>query len=91
MTFSGGDVAIIIVGLMSFGGVCVTAWVSWLTRRDTREINDAVNHRHPDGMRLYDLAIENQSEVRNLNDRVDGVECKLDTHIQRCRGEIEPA
>jgi len=59
----------IIVSMIGFLGIVVTAFLSYLTHRHTREINDAVNHRHergPDALKLYDLALDNHATTRVL-------------------------
>ena len=60
----------IIVSIVGFFGVVVTALLSYLTHRHTREINDAVNHRHEkrgaDAPKLYDMMWENHQKADEL-------------------------
>ncbi len=61
----------IIVALIGFIGIFVSAVFSYLCHRHTREINDAVNHRHaktgdPNTPKLFDLVWENHQKADEL-------------------------
>ncbi len=66
---NGDQVVEICVALFGLIGVMTGALFSYLGLRQSRQINDAVNHRHergPDALKLYDLALENHSTTRAL-------------------------
>lgn len=60
----------IIVSMIGFLGIVVTAMFGYLNHRHAREINDAVNHRHdkvgPGAPKLYDLMWENHQKADEL-------------------------
>jgi len=61
----------ILVALIGFIGVFVSAVFSYLCHRHAREINDAVNHRHiktgdPNAPKLFDLVWENHQKADEL-------------------------
>ena len=74
-------------------GIAFVSWLAWMTKnlaregRDhSREVNDAVNHIHPDGTqpRLYDLARRNQDKLEAIEDRMDRLTDRLsrtDAHV----------
>jgi len=50
-------------------GVLLTGMMSYLTKRQTYQINDAVNHRHEksaDGLKLYDVTAHVHNKVKHL-------------------------
>jgi hypothetical protein len=60
----------IIVSMIGFFGVLVSALFGYLNHKHAKEINDAVNHRHdkagPGAPKLYDLAWENHKKADEL-------------------------
>lgn len=60
----------IIISIIGFFGIVVSAMFSYLTHRHAREINDAVNHKHdkagPGAAKLYDLMWENHQKADEL-------------------------
>jgi len=72
----------IVVALLSLIGVVVAAWFSYITKRDTHAINKSVNHIQPGEKRLYQLAVEASLQLNNIDNRVSGMENKLDAHIK---------
>jgi len=66
---NGDHIVEIVLGLFGLVGVMTGALFSYLGPRQSRQINDAVNHRHersPDALKLYDLALENHSSTNRL-------------------------
>lgn len=40
--------------------------LTYMTKRETSAINDAVNQKHPNGARLYDLVLRNDAAIAEL-------------------------
>lgn len=60
-------------GLLTFLGVLVTAFLGYLGHRqskangvEVREINNAVNHKGPDQLRLFDMVAETHAKMHEL-------------------------
>ena len=60
----------IIVALIGFIGIFVSAVFSYLCHKHAREINDSVNHKHekagPGALKLYDLVWHNFQTAQEL-------------------------
>lgn len=69
----------LVIAIMTFIGVMYTSYTGRATKRETVQINDAVNHRGPDGLRLYEIALAGQAQMTKLDGRLDDVEKKVDT------------
>ncbi len=71
---NGDDFVEIVLGLFGLVGVMTGALFSYLGLRHSRQINDAVNHRHergPEALKLYDLALENRSSANRLQHQAE--------------------
>jgi hypothetical protein len=73
-------VAGVIIAVLTLCGVLFNGMISLLTHRNSKEINDAVNHRHrrtdQNGKtppKLYDLAIQNHQKIERTEKKVDGL------------------
>ena len=78
MTFQSADVASIAIAFISLSGICFTAWMTYITKRDTREINRSVNHIRPGEKRLYELAVESSVQLVQIGERVSRLESKVE-------------
>jgi hypothetical protein len=68
----------IIVAVLTLLGVIVNSFFGFLTHRNAKSINDAVNHRHrrtdtvgKTPPKLYDLAIENHLKLGSVENQVN--------------------
>ena len=72
----------IILASISLIGVCFTAWCTATVnsvKRDTKEINKAVNHAPPNGARLYDAVLYHGEALLEMSGQLARMEEKLDT------------
>lgn len=74
----------IVIALMTLLGTLAASWFSYRAKIhalrgsvDAREANDAVNRTHPDHPRIYDLALENKTEIREIKTKVSAIETKV--------------
>ena len=81
--FQSAEITSIVIAFISLVGVCFTAWMTYVTKRETREINRSVNHIKPGEKRLYELAVDTSMRIGELHDRVGDMESKLNAHINR--------
>ena len=61
---------VLFTGLVSIIVSVIAGYFAWRAARDSRQVNDAVNHRHEkrgDGaLKLYDLSWENHQKIDEL-------------------------
>jgi hypothetical protein len=70
----------VIIAVLTLCGVLFNGLISLMTHRNSKQINDAVNHRHQRAdengkapLKLYDLAIENHQKIDRTEQKVDGL------------------
>jgi hypothetical protein len=61
------DVVKLVLGIVTFAGVCVTAYYSFRGQREARGANRAVNGNAEGTVRLYDLAVNHQKDLDVLS------------------------
>jgi hypothetical protein len=73
-------VAGVIIAVLTLCGVVFNGLISLMTHRNSKQINDAVNHRHQRAdengkapLKLYDLAIENHQKIERTEQKLDGL------------------
>lgn len=71
------DIVSIVIAFFSLVGVCFTAYCTLKVKKSTNEINDAVNHRGPDGLRLYEMVMLHGDCLIKLDTRMDRIEARL--------------
>ena len=79
------DWTAIVVAVIGFFGIFSGSYFSYLCQRHSRQINDAVNRRHKDHPKLYDLILQNNDKTHELDFRLQRIEdrflslpCRLD-------------
>ena len=60
-------------------GVVASAYFSYLGQRFGKEINDAVNNRHKEHPKLYDLVVANHDKTKSLDERIGNIENRFAT------------
>lgn len=68
----------LILGVLSFIATIVVAWISAITKSHAKQINDAVNNRHSNEPKLYDLALRNAESIGYVDKKVDDLGDKVD-------------
>jgi len=68
----------LIIAFMSLVGICYTAYSAASCKKDTGQINEAVNHRKPGELRLYEIMTANQASIIKLDERFDTIEERID-------------
>jgi hypothetical protein len=70
----------VIIAVLTLFGVIFNGLISLMTHKNSKEINDAVNHRHQRAdetgkapPKLYDLAIENHQKIDRTEQKVDSL------------------
>lgn len=63
----------------------IAAWLGYKIKKDTRETNDAVNHRHKTHPRLYDIAIANREAIGDLQADV----CDVKSRVTQLEGHTQ--
>jgi len=71
-------IALAVIGLL---GIIIPAWYAKQSREHAQmasiqatQANDAVNHRHPDSPRLFDMVVEHKADMDDLSDQVAELE-----------------
>lgn len=65
------EVAKVIIAFTTLTGVMFTAWLAYQGKKNAKDVNDAVNHRHPDQPRLIDYVVRNDQRIDVLVDMVN--------------------
>lgn len=92
MSFGHEDIVSILLATLSLIGVCFTAWVSSTVKKETKQINSAVNNIPVNGIRLYDAVLSHSEAISQLSSQVSSlhhdirslpcVECPLPKKIE---------
>lgn len=85
----------VIVALITLAGVLAAAYLSYLSAKHSRaaatqvaDINDAVNHRHPDEPRLFDVVKEIRKHQQFIEQRMDVTDLAWETRIASLTAEM---
>jgi hypothetical protein len=85
----------VLVAIITLVGVLVTAFLAYLSARNSRkaadhaaEINDAVNHRHADEPRLFDVVKEIRKHQQLIEQRMDVTDLAWETRIDGLTAEM---
>lgn len=68
----------VIVAIVTLVGVVVTATLAFLANRKAGEINDAVNHRHENEPRIFDVVKQIRAHQVAQEQRMEIFDMKLD-------------
>ena len=59
----------IILGVISFCGIMISSIFSFLSHRNAKQANNAVNGVGPDKPRIYDIATSNYIKIKKIEER----------------------
>lgn len=59
----------VIVGILSFLGIIISSVFSFLSHKNSKQINSAVNNVGPKEPRIYDIVMSNQIKLEHIEKR----------------------